>query len=96
LTKLDVLNTHETIKVCTGYSIAGKPLKSFPSDCAILEKVEPQYTELPGWMTSLEGIERYDDLPAATRDYIAFIEEFTKARVAIASTSPDRKATIVR
>lgn len=96
LTKLDVLDTFDTISVCTGYTVGEKQLKSFPADCDSLEKVTPLYTELTGWNSSLAGISTYDELPEQTRSYIQFIENFTGARVSIVSTSPDRASTILR
>jgi adenylosuccinate synthase len=96
LTKLDVLDSFAEINVCTGYSVGGKLLKSFPADCDTLDRIEPQYTTLSGWNTTLKGISQYDSLPQQTRDYIAFIEEFTGAKVRIVSTSPDRADTMVR
>lgn len=96
LTKLDVLNTHESIKVCTGYKVGEKILKSFPADCPTLDMVEPQYTTLPGWNSSLAEIHSYDALPTAAREYIEFIEQFSGAKVHIVSTSPDRDSTIIR
>jgi len=96
LTKLDVLDSHQTIDVCTGYSIEGKQLKSFPSDVEILNSVQTHYTTLQGWNTQLDGISSYDALPEATKKYIEFIEKFTGAKVSIVSTSPDRNGTIIR
>ncbi|MBL7976549.1 MAG: adenylosuccinate synthase [Candidatus Kapabacteria bacterium] len=96
LTKLDVLDTHASINVCTGYTIDNKPVKSFPSDVQLLDSVVPQYTTLTGWNTPLDGISTYDALPQATKDYIEFIEKFTGAKVSIVSTSPDRNGTIIR
>jgi len=95
LTKLDVLDEFEELNICTGYQIDGKQLKSFPSDIATLEKVEPIYKKVKGWNTSLTGVKKCEDLPKETLDYFKEIEEFTGARVAIASVSPDRDDTII-
>lgn len=96
LTKMDVLNTFETIKVCTSYSIGTKEPKSFPSSIEQLEQVTTHYTELKGWQCSLDGISTYDALPEAAREYVQFIENYCRVRVSIVSTSPERDGTIVR
>jgi adenylosuccinate synthase len=96
LTKLDVLNTFDEIKVCTGYELDGKPVKYFPSDCGTLDRVVPVYETFPGWCTSLETCKSYSDLPLRTREYIEAIERFVGARVDIIGTGPDREQTIVR
>jgi adenylosuccinate synthase len=96
LTKLDVLNNFEEIKVCTGYVVGGKPVKYFPSDCGTLDIVEPVYETFTGWCSSLEECRTYDDLPELTRTYIETIEQFVGARVAFIGTGPGREQTIVR
>jgi len=95
LTKLDVLDELEELYICTSYMVDGKPLKSFPSDIATLEKVVPVYKKVKGWNTSLKGIKKCEDLPQETLDYFKEIEGFTGARVAIASVSPHRDDTII-
>lgn len=96
LTKLDVLDTFDEIKVCTSYKIDEKITQHFPADIPSLEKIEPQLISFKGWNSSLRGIKKYEDLPYATQTYIAFIEEFTGAKVTIVSVSPDRADTIIR
>ena len=96
LTKLDVLDTFDEIKVCTSYKIDEKITQNFPADIPSLEKIEPQLISFKGWNSSLRGIKKYEDLPYATQTYIAFIEEFTGAKVSIVSVSPDRADTIIR
>lgn len=96
LTKMDVLNSFAEIKLCTGYSLQGKRLKTFPADCARLEELELEYETMPGWQSSLAGITAFDELPDAARQYIRRIEEFTGTRVSLVSLSPDRDDTIVR
>jgi adenylosuccinate synthase len=95
LTKLDVLDGLETVKVCTGYKgIDGSSmacLTSFDS----YNKLEPVYEELPGWTESTFGARSLDDLPQNARDYINFIEEKIEAPVDIISTGPDRDETIL-
>jgi adenylosuccinate synthase len=95
LTKLDVLDEMEEINICTDYEINGKRLKSFPSDIRSLEKVKPIYKTIKGWNTSLSGIKKWEDLPKETLNYFKEIENYTGAKVTIASVSPDRDDTII-
>lgn len=96
LTKLDVLDTFEKICVCTSYRVNGTETADFPVDIPSLDTVKPVLTSLNGWNCSLAGIRSYDALPPAAKEYIAFIEKFTGAKVKYVSTSPDRNDTIVR
>lgn len=96
LTKMDVLDSFDEIKICTGYTIDGKAQKSLPADADTLERVVPVYETVKGWKSSLEGIRTYKDLPEAAKAYIARIEQLSGARVSIVSTSPDRADTIIR
>ncbi len=95
LTKLDVLSYFPEIPVCTGYRIGSKRLRFFPPDCATLERVEPEYTVLPGWHKPLNGIDRPELLPPAARRYIAFIEDFLGIPVRMLSLGPEREETLV-
>ena len=65
LTKLDVLNDFETIKVCTGYTFEGKPLADLPANLAVFEKCEPVYEELPGWMSDISGARTFEEIGRA-------------------------------
>lgn len=94
LTKLDVLDEFNEIKICTGYRVAGKLLKSFPADCRTLEKVEPEYITLPGWKKPLNGTRSFEELPAQAKEYIEKIEMLVGAKLSIISLSPDREDTI--
>ncbi|MDB5036229.1 MAG: adenylosuccinate synthase [Chlorobi bacterium] len=96
LTKLDVLNGFDELKVCTGYMLDGRPVKHFPSDCTSLDRVEPIYESHRGWGESLEKCSRYEDLPAATRSYVEAIERFVGARVSYIGIGPGREEVIVR
>ncbi len=95
-TKLDVLDEFEEIGVCTGYKVDGKYLKSFPVDIQTLERIEPQYEYVKGWMQSLAGIRDYDKLPKEVYEYFKFIEDYVGAKISIISTSPDKADTIIR
>jgi adenylosuccinate synthase len=96
LTKLDVLDELDEIRVATAYRIGGREVADFPADLAALEAAEPVYTTLPGWRTSTAGALAFDDLPPAARDYVAFIEAQLGAPVELISTGPRREETIVR
>jgi len=96
LTKLDVLDRFEELRVCTGYVLDGKPVKYFPSDCRTLELVEPVYETLPGWNTSLADFGDYASLPGAARDYIEYIESFVGARVSFLGIGPGREEVVAR
>lgn len=96
LTKMDVLDDFDELKICTGYMLDGKALKGIPADAAVLERVTPVYETVQGWKSSLEGIRTFDALPEAAKSYIARIEELCGARVSIVSTSPNREDTIIR
>jgi len=94
ITKLDVLSNMDEINVCIGYELDGKRMKSFPTSVDILEKVVPIYETLPGWKTDITEVRSYDDLPQATKDYLAFITEHSGFEVSIISVGPKRSQTI--
>ncbi len=94
MTKADVLSGFGTIKVCTSYCIDGKECLEIPVDSAQL--VEPIYTELPGWAEDISGIRTFNELPAALREFVAFVEKETSVPVILVSVGPDRKETILR
>ncbi|MGA2570754.1 MAG: adenylosuccinate synthase [Terracidiphilus sp.] len=95
VTKLDVLDELAEIPVCTGYEIGGKVTDEVPADVAGLEAIKPRYTMLKGWRQSTESIVEYDKLPQAARDYLAFQERESGAKIGMISTGPDREQTIV-
>ncbi len=94
LTKADVLDTFQTIKVATAYKVNGKITQRVPFDIDL--PIEPIYTELKGWNTSIEQLRKNDQLPKELKDYIAFIEKEVGVPVSIVSVGPDREATIFR
>ena len=96
ITKLDVLDEFEEIKVCTGYRIDGKEICDMPPTVREIENVEPVYETLPGWKTSTFGISEYAKLPARAKDYLAFLEECIGVEAGCISTGPERNQTIVR
>lgn len=94
LTKADVLDTFDTIKVATSYRVNGKETQRVPFDIDL--PIEPIYTELKGWNTSIEQLRNSNQLPKELKDYIAFIEKEVGVPVSIVSVGPDREATIYR
>ncbi len=95
VTKLDVMDELEKVRICTGYKVDGKVVDTVPIGAEGLEKVEAVYEELPGWMSSTVGVTRYSQLPEKARLYLKRLEEVSGAEVAIISTGPDRAHTIV-
>ena len=95
LTKLDILDALDEIKVCTGYRLKGKPCESFPAVSHELREVEPVYETLPGWNSSTEGVTELEALPARARDYVEFISGQIGVPVGLVSTGPERGQTIL-
>ncbi|HEY1679963.1 MAG TPA: adenylosuccinate synthase [Candidatus Sulfotelmatobacter sp.] len=95
VTKLDVLDELAEIPICVGYEIGGKVTDEIPADVAGLEAIKPRYTTLKGWSESTEGITEFDRLPKAAREYLAFQERESGAKIGMVSTGPDRGQTIV-
>ncbi|MBI1870280.1 MAG: adenylosuccinate synthase [Chlamydiae bacterium] len=94
ITKLDVLDGMEELKICTGYRYQGKSYRTFPHDITVLRGCEPTYEEMPGWKESISHIKHYQDLPLKTRQYIERIAELLEAKVKIVSVGADRDQTI--
>lgn len=95
LTKLDVLDGLEEVKICVGYKDASGNTINVPFDAEGWEAVEPVYESMPGWSESTFGVQSWDDLPAAAQAYIKRLEELVGAPADIISTGPDRIETIV-
>lgn len=95
LTKLDVLDGIDTLRLCVGYKLDGKVVNVFPVGAEDAMRCEPIYEEMPGWSTSTIGIQTLDALPANARAYIARIEELVGVPIDMISTGPDRCETIV-
>jgi adenylosuccinate synthase len=95
LTKLDILDALDEIKVCVGYRHARGDWESFPAVSKELREVEPVYETLPGWNSSTEGITELESLPARARDYVEFISEQIGVPVGLVSTGPERSQTII-
>ncbi|NDW02138.1 adenylosuccinate synthase [Salipiger sp. PrR002] len=95
LTKLDVLDGFETIKICTGYELDGKVLDHLPIATEEQQRCVPIYEEMEGWSESTEGARSWNDLPGAAVKYVRRIEELIGCPVALLSTSPERDDTIL-
>ncbi|CVL13164.1 probable ADE12-adenylosuccinate synthetase [Fusarium proliferatum] len=96
LTKLDVLDTFETIKIAIAYKIDGEELDSYPADLDILNRAEVVYHEMPGWQKPTTNARTYYDLPRAARDYVEYIEKFVGVKIKYIGTGPDREAMVQR
>ncbi|MGD0633156.1 MAG: adenylosuccinate synthase [Beijerinckiaceae bacterium] len=95
LTKLDILDGFETIKVCTGYRLDGRLIERFPASQAAQARVEPVYETIEGWSGTTANARSWADLPAQAIKYVRRIEELIGAPVALLSTSPERDDTIL-
>ncbi|MGC6400503.1 adenylosuccinate synthase [Sphingomonas sp. FW199] len=95
LTKLDVLDGFDEIRICTGYRLNGEVLDHFPAHAADQAAVEPVYETMPGWHESTAGARSWAQLPAQAIKYVRRIEELIQCPVALVSTSPERQDTIL-
>ncbi len=95
LTKLDVLDGFETLKICVGYELDGQRLDYLPTAADRQARCVPIYEEMPGWSESTEGARSWADLPAAAIKYVRRVEELIECPVALLSTSPERDDTIL-
>ncbi|MCE2706556.1 MAG: adenylosuccinate synthase [Proteobacteria bacterium] len=95
LTKLDVMDNLEEIKICVGYIRNGKEYDILPFGSDLVVACEPIYETIPGWSDSTKGVTNYDELPAAAKNYLKRIEEIVETPIDIISTGPDRTETIL-
>ena len=95
LTKLDVLDGFEEVRICTGYTLRGEALDYFPAHAADQAAVEPVFETMPGWSETTAGARSWADLPAQAIKYIRRVEELIRCPVALVSTSPEREDTIL-
>ena len=95
LTKLDVLDGFDTIKIAIGYELDGKRIDHFPAAEGAQARVVPVYEEIEGWRDSTQGARRWSELPAQATKYVRHLEELIGAPVALLSTSPERDDTIL-
>jgi adenylosuccinate synthase len=96
ITKLDVLDEVEVVKICTGYEIDGELSEILPVGAEELERCVPVYEDLPGWMQSTVGVKRFEQLPEKARSYLERIQALCRVPIDLISTGPDREETIVR
>ena len=96
LTKLDVLDTFDEVKVCTGYSMNGTVMRNYPDRPDMLKHAVPVYETLPGWKSSTEGITKFADLPHSAQQIVKIVERETGIPVSMVGTGPSRDAMVVR
>ena len=96
LTKLDILDTFETVRVCISYELNGKELSGYPDDAQLLGQVTPKYVDLPGWNKSVSLVRRYADLPSQAKTLIELVEKHVGVPVSIIGVGPERNECVVR
>ena len=95
LTKLDVLDELDEIKMCTSYKLNGKKLDYLPAGAEDQFKIEPIYETFPGWKENTKGVRNIENLPDKAKKYIYALEDFVEAKISSVSTSPEREDTIL-
>lgn len=95
LTRLDVLDTFETVRVCTAYEVDGRRLEQFPSSRTALDRARPIYEELPGWRRSTSHCRHFDDLPSEALRYVRRIEQLLGVSADIVGVGPERNQAII-
>ncbi len=95
LTKMDVLNGFEEIKLCTGYDINGEHTDIFSLDLSDIEAVKPVYKTMPGWQEDINLCSTVDELPEEAKNYLRFVQDYLGVDLKILSTGPNRTETIV-
>jgi adenylosuccinate synthase len=90
LTKLDVLDGFDTVKICTGYRVDGQPIEHYPDRSDTLARVEPFYETLSGWGTDLSEVREPGDLPAAAREFLAIVEREVGIPVNVVGVGAER------
>ena len=96
LTKLDVLDDFDTIRVCVGYRLDGAELQGFPDDAETLARVECVYVDIPGWKQSLRACRREADLPREVLLLLSLVEQHTKVPVSVVGVGPERDDVVLR
>lgn len=95
ITRLDILDQLDTLKLCVGYKYKGETLKEFPASLKVLAEVEPIYEELPGWKTDTSKMRSYEELPENARKYVERLSEVADIKIGIVSVGPGREQTII-
>ena len=96
LTKLDVLDTFSTVRVCVGYELNGKEISGYPDDSQILGQVVAKYVDIPGWNMSVRAIRNYKDLPKQAQQLIELVEKHVGVPVTMIGVGPERNECVVR
>ena len=96
LTKLDVLDTFDTVRVCTGYMVDGKPLSGYPDDIELLGKVTATYVDMPGWKQPLSACRSFAEMPEAARRVVELVEQHIGIPVSIVGVGPERDDCVLR
>jgi adenylosuccinate synthase len=94
ITRLDVLDTLPSLKICVGYKLDGKSIDYFPASAATLERCQPTYEELPGWQVPTSDIRHYEQLPKQARQYVERLEELISCPISLISVGMRREETI--
>ena len=95
MTKLDILDGFDEVKICTAYELDGKRIDYLPSAQGAQARVKPIYETVEGWSGSSAGARSWNELPAQAVKYVRYIEELIETPVALVSTSPERDDTIL-
>ena len=96
MTKLDVLDEMDELRIATGYRCGNETLEEMPADTWVLERCEPVYEVMPGWKSKTVGVREWSDLPPNARRYVERVAELVGVEVGLVSTGPDREQTILR
>ena len=96
LTKLDVLDTFSTVRVCVGYELNGKEISGYPDDSQMLGQVVAKYVDIPGWNMSVRAIRNYKDLPKQAQQLIELVEKHVGVPVTMIGVGPERNECVVR
>jgi adenylosuccinate synthase len=95
LTRLDVLDSLATIKICTGYELDGEVIDTFPSRESVLDRIKPIYEELPGWQQPTTEVRTFDDLPPQAQAFIKRVEKLLECPVDLISVGPSREQAVI-
>jgi adenylosuccinate synthase len=96
ITKLDVLDILDEIKVCTAYRYQGETIEEIPADVDVLQECQPVYEILPGWKSHINQIRKYDELPLPAKNYLEYLESKIQVPISLVSVGPMRDRTIFK
>jgi adenylosuccinate synthase len=96
LTKLDVLDTFETIQLGVGYKLDGKKIAGYPDDIELLGRVEAEYVKLEGWKTNLRECRTFESMPPAARTFVETVERYVGVPVTMIGVGPERDDCVMR